>query len=140
MIVIRSFDINKPGDAIDDIKGGIAGGSILQGVLKIGDEIEIRPGVVNTDPETGKITVKPIHTQITSLFAEKNDLLYAMPGGLIGVGTNMDPSLTIADLLVGNIIGYPHSLPDVYDELEIDYYLLRRLVGVKNAEEGNDKV
>ena len=74
------------------------------------------------------------------MFAEKNELLYAMPGGLIGVGTNMDPSLTIADLLVGNIIGYPNSLPDVYDELEIDYYLLRRLVGVKNVDEGNDKV
>ena len=29
MIVIRSFDINKPGGSIDDIKGGIAGGSIL---------------------------------------------------------------------------------------------------------------
>lgn len=48
MIVIRSFDINKPGTQIDDLKGGIAGGSILQGVLKIGDDIEIRPGIVET--------------------------------------------------------------------------------------------
>jgi len=29
MIVIRSFDINKPGSSIDDLKGGIAGGSII---------------------------------------------------------------------------------------------------------------
>lgn len=29
MIVIRSFDVNKPGKDIDDLKGGIAGGSIL---------------------------------------------------------------------------------------------------------------
>lgn len=30
MIVIRSFDVNRPGSEVDDIKGGIAGGSILQ--------------------------------------------------------------------------------------------------------------
>lgn len=46
MIVIRSFDVNKPGSSIDEIKGGIAGGSIIEGVLKIGDEIEVRPGIV----------------------------------------------------------------------------------------------
>lgn len=30
MIVIRSFDVNRPGSEVDDLKGGIAGGSILQ--------------------------------------------------------------------------------------------------------------
>jgi translation initiation factor 2 gamma subunit (eIF-2gamma) len=30
MIVIRSFDVNKPGAEVDDIQGGVAGGSILQ--------------------------------------------------------------------------------------------------------------
>lgn len=30
MIVIRSFDVNKPGFEVDDIKGGVAGGSILR--------------------------------------------------------------------------------------------------------------
>ena len=30
MIVIRSFDVNKPGSEVDDLKGGVAGGSILQ--------------------------------------------------------------------------------------------------------------
>lgn len=44
MIVIRSFDINKPGCEIEDLKGGVAGGSIIKGVLKIGDDVEIRPG------------------------------------------------------------------------------------------------
>lgn len=50
MIVIRSFDVNKPGSKINKLKGGIAGGSILNGVLKVGDEIEVRPGIVETDP------------------------------------------------------------------------------------------
>ncbi|KAJ1339349.1 eukaryotic translation initiation factor 2 subunit 3 [Batrachochytrium salamandrivorans] len=39
------FDVNKPGSEVVDLKGGVAGGSILRGVLKIGDEIEVRPGV-----------------------------------------------------------------------------------------------
>lgn len=30
MIVIRSFDVNKPGYEVDEIKGGVAGGSILR--------------------------------------------------------------------------------------------------------------
>jgi len=30
-------------------------------------------------------------------------LLYAVPGGLIGVGLDIDPSLTIKDSLVGNV-------------------------------------
>lgn len=36
LIVIRSFDVNKPGTDVDDLKGGVAGGSILQGILKVG--------------------------------------------------------------------------------------------------------
>ena len=30
MIVIRSFDVNKPGSEVEELKGGVAGGSILQ--------------------------------------------------------------------------------------------------------------
>ena len=33
--VIRSFDVNKPGAEVDELKGGVAGGSILRGVLKV---------------------------------------------------------------------------------------------------------
>lgn len=50
MIVIRSFDVNKPGSSPDELKGGIAGGSILEGVVKIGDEVEVRPGIVEVKP------------------------------------------------------------------------------------------
>jgi translation initiation factor 2 gamma subunit (eIF-2gamma) len=83
MIVIRSFDVNKPGAEIDDLKGGVAGGSILTGTLKLGDEIEIRPGIVSKD-SAGKIQCKPIFSRVVSLFAEHNDLKFAVPGGLIG--------------------------------------------------------
>jgi translation initiation factor 2 subunit 3 len=83
MIVIRSFDVNKPGAGIDELKGGVVGGSLLTGVLKLGDEVEIRPGIVLKD-EQGKIKCKPIFSRVVSLFAEHNDLKFAVPGGLIG--------------------------------------------------------
>jgi translation initiation factor 2 subunit 3 len=84
LIVIRSFDVNKPGAEIEELKGGVAGGSILNGVLKLGDEIEIRPGIVSKDSQ-GKIQCKPIFSRVVTLFAEHNDLKFAVPGGLIGM-------------------------------------------------------
>ena len=138
MIVIRSFDVNKPGAEVDSLQGGVAGGSILQGVLKIGQEIEIRPGIVTRD-STGKITgCVPIRSRILTLFTESNDLKYAVPGGLIGVGTKVDPCLTRGDRLVGQVLGPAESLPPVFTELEISFFLLRRLLGVK-MESGQKK-
>ena len=133
LIVIRSFDVNKPGEDVENLKGGVAGGSILQGVLRVGDEIEVRPGIVSKDAD-GKVSCKPIFSKILTLFAEKNDLKFAVPGGLIGVGTRIDPTLTRSDRLVGQVLGLRGHLPDVFTELEITFYLLRRLLGVKTQE------
>ena len=121
---------------MEDLKGGVAGGSILRGVLKLGQEIEIRPGLVSKDGE-GKLTCKPIYSRILSLFAEQNDLSYAVPGGLIGVGTKVDPTLCRADRMVGQVLGAVGHLPNIYTELEISFYLLRRLLGVRT--EGDKK-
>jgi len=44
MYTARSFDINKPGARPNDLHGGVIGGSLIQGVFKKGEEIEIRPG------------------------------------------------------------------------------------------------
>lgn len=133
LIVIRSFDVNKPGELVEELKGGVAGGSILQGVLRVGQEIEVRPGIVSKNTD-GTIKCKPILSKIVSLFAEENELQYAVPGGLIGVGTKIDPTLTRADRLVGQVLGEVGNLPEIYIELEISYFLLRRLLGVKDME------
>lgn len=140
MIVIRSFDVNKPGDDIEDIAGGVAGGSILKGVLKLGDQVEIRPGIVSKSDDKQKFQCRPIKSTIESLLAEQNQLQFAAPGGLIGVGTKVDPTLTRADRLVGQVLGHPGGLPDVFSELEVTYYLLRRLLGVKYDKETSAKV
>uniref|UniRef100_A0A2I3RWK9 protein-synthesizing GTPase n=1 Tax=Pan troglodytes TaxID=9598 RepID=A0A2I3RWK9_PANTR len=118
LIVIRSFDVNKP---------GVAGGSILKGVLKVGQEIEVRPGIVSKDSE-GKLMCKPIFSKIVSLFAEHNDLQYAAPGGLIGVGTKIYPTF---------LLGAVGALPEIFTELEISYFLLRQFLGVRT--EGDKK-
>lgn len=136
MIIIRSFDVNKPGEEVDDLKGGVAGGSIMQGVLKVGDAIEVRPGISYRDA-SGKMACNPIVSVIRSMHAEQNDLQYAVPGGLIGVGTKIDPTLTRADRLVGHVLGAKGHLPDVYCELEVNFFLLRRLLGMKT--EGDSK-
>ncbi|KAG5249123.1 eukaryotic translation initiation factor family protein [Salix suchowensis] len=136
MIVIRSFDVNKPGYEVDEIRGGVAGGSILRGVLKVNQFIEVRPGIIVKD-EAGNMKCTPIYTRIVSLYAEQNELQFAVPGGLIGVGTTMDLTLTRADRLVGQVLGDVGSLPEVFGELEVNFFLLRRLIGVRTK--GSEK-
>lgn len=136
LIVIRSFDVNKPGQDVSDLQGGVAGGSILQGVLRVGDEIELRPGITTKSEVDNTLQCTPIFSRVASLYTESNDLQYAVPGGLIGVGTRIDPTLTRADRLVGQVLGLKGKLPDVFAEIEISYYLLRRLLGVKTSDGG----
>lgn len=98
---------------MDELKGGVAGGSILTGVLRLGMEVEIRPGIVTKDA-SGRNRCKPIFSKIVSLHAENNHLDFAVPGGLIGVGTRIDPTLCRADRLVGQVLGAVGQLPKVY--------------------------
>ncbi|KAJ3028444.1 UNVERIFIED_CONTAM: Eukaryotic translation initiation factor 2 subunit 3 [Siphonaria sp. JEL0065] len=135
LIVIRSFDVNKPGAEVASLKGGVAGGSILCGVLKVGDEIEVRPGLVTKDAD-GKVKCRPIYSRIISLLAESNELKFAVPGGLIGVGTKIDPTICRADRLVGQVLGAVGKLPAIYTEIEVNFFLLRQLLGVKTSTDG----
>ena len=96
----------------------------------------MRPGVVTKDA-SGAIKCIPIRSRIVTLFAEQNPLQFAVPGGLIGVGTTVDPTLTRADRLVGQVLGQVGALPDVFTELEINFFLLRRLLGVRTS--GDEK-
>ncbi|MCC9262237.1 selenocysteine-specific elongation factor [Methanobrevibacter woesei] len=125
MHVARSFDINKPGSGADKIKGGVIGGTLVQGTLKIGDSIEIRPGISNNN-EWINLT-----SEIIGLEANGEDVDEVGPGGLIGVATKLDPSLTKADSLSGSVAGEVGTLPDVLFELEMEDHLLDRVVGTK---------
>lgn len=83
---------------------------------------------------------RPIKSRILSLFAEENPLQFAVPGGLIGVGTRIDPTLCRADRLVGQVIGHPGTLPDILSDIEINFFLLLNLLGVKTQQGAQAKV
>ncbi|MBD3350597.1 MAG: translation initiation factor IF-2 subunit gamma, partial [Candidatus Lokiarchaeota archaeon] len=105
--------------------GGVIGGSISQGELKVGDEIEIRPGIKKSNKYI------PLVTEVMSLFQSRTALDVAKPGGLIAVGTRLDPSLTKADNLVGNLAGTVDSLPKVQEECKIQITLLDKVLGAE---------
>ena len=125
MHVARSFDINSPGTMPQDLKGGVIGGSLICGKLKVGDEIEIVPGR-KTD---GKDSYEPIKAKIVSLNAGAKSVKSVNPGGLIAIGTELDPSITKSDGLTGRVIGIPGKLPPVVSSFRMKTVLLDRVVG-----------
>lgn len=118
--ISRSFDVNKPGTKIEKLKGGIIGGSIVQGVLKDGKEVVLCPGV----GEEGKI--KPAEFKIEGLRTEEENLKEAHPGGLIAMGTSLDPAITKSDMMTGAVIGEKDDYPPTISEIKIKYKLFER--------------
>jgi len=123
--IARSFDVNKPGTPINNIVGGVVGGSISQGILKIGDRIEILPGFKKEKKYI------PLKTKVCSLYQGKIPLKIAKPGGLIAIGTDLDPSLTKADNLIGNIVGLEGKLPNLLTECDIKVELFKKVLGAE---------
>ena len=127
MYVARSFDINRPGATWDQLVGGVLGGSLVQGEFSVGDEIEISPGRrVST---SGKVEYAPILATITSIRAGNSTTDKVTPGGLVGIGTGLDPSLTKSDGLTGRLAGKPGTLPPLWETFTMDVKLLERIVG-----------
>lgn len=125
MHVLRSFDVNRPGTKIKSIKGGVIGGSIVQGSLKLGDEIEIKPGLANEKNNK----YESIRTQIASLGTSAGLVDEVKPGGLVAIGTNLDPSMTRSDSLIGSVIGKPGTLPEISTSAKLEVNLFDTAVG-----------
>jgi len=127
--VARSFDINKPGTNISKLQGGVIGGSLTQGILKEGDEIEIQPGA--------KINNKwmPLTTKVVEI-VQRQKMKEAKPGGLVALQTDLDPSLTRGDGLAGSVVGLPGKLPPSLDVLKLRIKLFDYVIGVS----GHQKV
>jgi len=126
MHVLRSFDVNKPGSEIKDIKGGVIGGSLTQGKFTVGDEIEIKPGFLNEK----KKTYQTIQTKIVSLGTGIGIVDSVKPGGLIAIGTQLDPSMTRIDSLIGSVIGKPDTLPEISSTTKLSISLFDSAVGI----------
>ena len=134
MLVARSFDINRPGTTWDELVGGVIGGSLVQGRLTGGDEIELRPG--REVEREGTSTYEPIETEVRSLQAGGRSVEEATPGGLLGVGTGLDPSQTKGDALAGQVAGDPGTLPPTWEACTIEVELFDRIVGDQVDEVG----
>jgi translation initiation factor 2 subunit 3 len=118
--VTRSFDINKPGTDWSEVTGGVLGGSLITGQLTVGDAIEIRPGIVSKNKE-GRHICQPIKTTVQSLKTENTLMEAITPGGLIGIGTDIDPFYIKGDKMNGQSIGLHGKMPPIYSELKMVY-------------------
>ena len=127
MYIARSFDINKPGNRPEQLVGGVIGGSLMQGVLDVDDEIEIAPG--RRVEIEGKSVLQPIRTTVHSIMAGGSEVNQASPGGLLALGTMLDPARVKSDSLGGRIVGKPGQLPKVLDQFYLMIHLLQRTVG-----------
>lgn len=138
MLIARSFDISKPGTSIKKIAGGVLGGTLTEGVLHEGDELEIRPGI-KVESENA-VRWDPIYTKIERIVAGDEAVEEATPGGLLAVGTSLDPNLTKSDSLTGQVAGAPGTLPPTYDIFTLQLHLLERVVGVSDDDEEIGKI
>jgi len=132
LLIARSFDINRPGCNWRDVKGGVIGGSLIRGVLREGDEIEIRPG--RQLQVENRTKWEPITTKITSINAGRISVTEATPGGLLGIATKLDPALTKSDALAGQVAGLVGRLPPVRERLKFDVTLMDRVVGADSEQ------
>ena len=132
MYVARSFDVNRPGSRPSEIKGGVIGGSIVEGSFSLGDSILIAPG--RRIEEGNKIRWEPLRTTINGIKGGGKDLKTAFSGGLCGISTPLDPLATKADDLSGQVMAREGELPPIWDELSLDLQLLEKMISA--SEEG----
>jgi translation initiation factor 2 subunit 3 len=123
MYCSRSFDINKPGTGIPILKGGVFGGSITHGTIKVGDEIEIAPGIDGNN----------LKSKVVSLSTDQGQLKEAHAGGLIAVGTELDPSITQSDRMRGQVLGTVGSLPKNTKQIRVEVEYLDRVFGKERS-------
>ncbi|QQG49534.1 MAG: translation initiation factor IF-2 subunit gamma [archaeon] len=125
MYVVRSFDVNRPGADVSGLSGGVLGGSLTRGELEVGDEVELKPGMV--DERSGKFV--PVVTKVSGLQTGAGTTEKVGPGGLVAVGTYLDPTFTKGDQMVGSVIGKPGTLPPTWEHVTLDLDLLETAVG-----------
>lgn len=125
-VIARSFDINRPGTKIQELKGGVLGGGLKIGKLKIGDEIEIKPG--RTIKKENQFLYEAVKTKIVSIHRGSYNLQEATPGGSLAIETELDPILTKSDSLSGCVAG--SKLPEVTSIINLKFNLFKEVLGM----------
>lgn len=131
-LIARSFDINKPGTEIKNLHGGILGGILKQGKLKVGEEIEIKPG--RTLKKNNQYFYETITTKILSIYKGSNSVKEVLPGASISIETELDPFMTKTDSLTGSVLSQKGKLPDVTSKTKIKAELFKEVLGEEEKE------
>lgn len=128
-IIARSFDINKPGTIPQELKGAVLGGTLKRGTLKVGDEIEIKPGIMVK--EANQVHYKPLKTKIRRLFKGRYEQKEIVPGGSLSIETELDMALAKADTLSGCVASLADTLPEITFSMKIKYALFKEVLGAQ---------
>jgi len=131
-LVARSFDINRPGTTIDKLKGGVLGGILKKGILKVGDEIEIKPGILEKKPHSQEY--KTVTTKIISLQKGKNSVKEIEPGASISIETSLDPSVAKTDSLTGCLVSLKGNLPEISYKIKLRGKLFQEVFKTEGLE------
>lgn len=131
-LIARSFDINKPGTPLSKLHGGILGGALKHGTLKIGDTIEIKPGY--SYKKNNQHYYQTIKSKIISMQKGDHQITQAFPGGSLAIETELDPSLTKADGLSGSLASKEDVLPEITENIKIKYTLFKEVLGTGKHE------
>lgn len=126
-LIARSFDINKSGTKIKELKGGVLGGILKKGKLKVSDEIEIKPGLSIT--KNNQKIYQTLTTKILSLYKGRQSVKEVLPGASISIETELDPFLTKTDSLTGCLVGLKEKLPKITYNLKIKTELFKEVLG-----------
>ncbi len=129
-MIARSFDINRPGTPIKKLHGGILAGVLKQGVIKVGDEVEIKPG--SYEKKANQFVYQTIKTKITSIYRGNHSIKEATPGGSLAMETELDNILTKTDLLSGCIVSTVGNLPEIVDKIKIKFHLFPQVFGTED--------
>ncbi len=127
-LVARSFDINRPGAKIQDLKGGVLGGILKKGVLVVGNEIEIKPGISTKKHQ--EVLYNTLTTKILSLYKGNQAVSMVSPGASISIETSLDPFLTKADSLTGCVVSLKDHLPPVKYKVKLKTNLFEEVLGL----------
>jgi translation initiation factor 2 subunit 3 len=132
-LIARSFDINRPGTLVEKLHGGILGGILKKGKLKVGDEIEIKPGL--SVKKANQQTYQTLTTKILSLHRGSESLKEVNPGASISIETELDPYLTKADSLSGCVVSLKGKLPEISYKMKIKTNLFEEVLGISEHKE-----
>jgi len=135
-VVARSFDINRPGTKIENLSGGVLGGALKRGKLKVGDKIEIKPGLFIK--EKGVVSYETVKTKILSIRRGNFEVKEATPGGSLSIETSLDMALTKTDNLSGCVAGLEGELPEIVSRIKLKASHFSEVEGTETHEKIDD--